>query len=803
MQIEDLIAGVKNRAPGSPGIEPKWTHGDKEGVGTAYSSISQVWYTTWKGILTEIYYPYVDTPQVRDFQFLVSDGRSFFHEEKRHMKATVKRMDRYSLGYDIRTEDPEGRYTIDKEVICDPHLSAVIIRTSVSGKKDVLKRLHFYTLCAPHLNKEGYHNNGIISEVNGRTVSIGYRGGIYLAIGCSVPVKKASVGYVGTSDGWTDISRNMKMTAHYDCATDGNIAFTSELDLSAEKVFSISIAFGDSLHSALARLFQSLTFEYTEQKERFQEQWERAHRHLADLDVFSGDGGSLYRSSYSVIMAHEDKTFEGALTASLSIPWGEIQGDENEGGYHLVWNRDLYHSSTAALAAGNHELPLRTLIYLSNSQLSTGGFPQNFWIDGRPYWHGIQLDEAAFPVILAWKLNSVNGLKSFDPYSMIIRAASFLVMYGPVTQQERWEEASGFSPSTLATNISALICAADFARGSGDLKTAIFLEEYADFLEGHIEKWTVTNRGSLVKGITRHYIRILPEDIGNDRPGEDPDSGDLHITNLPPGTTASFPANQIVDAGFLELVRYGIRRPDDPVIMDSVRVIDSVLMVETPQGKSWRRYNHDGYGQKADGSPYDGSGVGRAWPLLTGERAHYELAAGRDPSGLREAMENFSSNSRLLPEQVWDEADMPPRHLFRGKHTGSARPLVWAHAEYIKLLRSIKDGIPFDRLDIVENRYIKKREKCAGMEVWKFNRKVSKIKKGVILRFQAQAEFDLRWSQDSWATFSDARSTGTVLGIHYADIDTSELDAEILKFTFYWINTDNWEGENFEIIIEK
>ncbi len=799
MDLGDFLSSAVRHAPGGPGIEPKWTHGDKEGVGTAYSSISQVWYTTWKGIVTEIYYPYVDSPQIRDFQFLVSDGKTFLHEEKRDMEAHVRRMDRHSLGYDIRMDSPDGNYSIQKEIICDPHLSAVIIRTSLSGDEKKLKNLHFYTLCAPHLDKGGRHNNGITAEINGRRVSVGYRNGVFVAIGYSVPVVRSSVGFVGSSDGWTDISKNLRLTEEYDCALDGNIAFTSELDLSADHEFSVSIAFGDSLHSALARLFQSLTFDYSDQRERFRDQWERAHRHLEHLDEFSGDGGSLYRSSYSVIMAHEDKTFEGALIASLSIPWGEIQGDDNEGGYHLVWNRDLYHSSTAALAAGNSELPLRTLIYLSNSQLSDGGFPQNFWINGEPYWHGIQLDEAAFPVILAWKLAKLGGLRSFDPYSMVRRAASFLVRNGPVTQQERWEEASGFSPSTLATNISALICAADFSRKRGDGKTAVFLEEYADFLECHVEAWTVTERGTLVKGTRRHYIRILPEDVTNDRPGENPEEGVLHISNLTEDEVSDFPANEIVDAGFLELVRYGVRKHDDPVIVDSLKVIDSILKVETPNGPSWKRYNHDGYGQKNDGSPYDGTGVGRAWPLLTGERAHYELSCGRDPGNLRQAIENFSSNSRLIPEQIWDLDDIPSRHLYLGKHTGSARPLVWAHAEYIKLLRSIRDGKPFDRLQIVEDRYLGDRKECSRIEVWKFNRKVRRIKKGFRLRIIAGAQFVLHWSPDGWNSVHDETSLDSGLGLFYYDFDPAELKSEKITFTFYWTESENWEGKDFEI----
>ena len=209
---------------------------------------------------------------------------------------------------------------------------------------------------------------------------------------------------------------------------------------------------------------------------------------------------------------------------------------------------------------------MRALVYLACCQQADGGFPQNFWIDGGPYWQGIQLDEVAFPILLAWHLWKKDALRDFDPYSMVRSAAAYLVRHGPATQQERWEEESGYSPSTLAVSIAALICAADFARARGEQVAAIFLQDYADFLESHVEGWTVTTNGSLVSGIQRHYIRIHPAAIGDPCPDEDPNNGLLSIHNRPPGTPWQFSAKDIVDPGFLELVRYGIRKPGDPLI---------------------------------------------------------------------------------------------------------------------------------------------------------------------------------------------------------------------------------------------
>jgi glucoamylase len=787
---------------GWPGITPTWTRGNKDGVGTAYSADSKVWFTIWRGIVTEIYYPTVDSPQLRDLEYLVTDGMSFFHEEKRHLRSEIQRLSRHALGYRITNSDPQGRYAIHKEIMADPHLSCVLQHTKVSGDADLLPHLHLYSLCAPHLGGGGMGNNARVIEFGGQKMFAAEREGIWLVLCATIPFARVSCGYVGSSDGWTDLNQNMKMDWEYDRALNGNVALTGQLDLSKSREFTLGLAYGNSLHNALTILFQSLGFPFEKSRERFIEQWERLYRKIAPLGNSSGDGRDLYHSSYSLILAHEDKSYPGAFVASLSIPWGEAKGDEDKGGYHLVWTRDLVNTASALLAAGDTETPLRALIYLAVAQREDGGFPQNFWIDGEPYWGGIQLDEVAFPIMLAWRLKRANALKGFDPYPMVLRGASYLIRHGPATQQERWEEASGYSPSTLASNIAAIICAAQFAHEHDDEKTALYLEEYADFLECHIEDWTVTIRGTLVPGIRKHYIRIRPAEINDPSPVEDPNTGTLTITNIMPGQRSTFPANEVVDAGFLELVRYGIRGASDPIIVDSLRVVDNVLKVDTPFGPCWHRYNHDGYGQRPDGGPYDGLGTGRAWPLLTGERGHFEIAAGHDPKPYILAMERFASSGGLLPEQVWDEPDNEEAHLNLGRPTGSAMPLMWAHGEYIKLLRSARDGKIFDLIPEVEKRYIEDRSRCKRLEIWKPNRQVRTIRRGHTLRVQAQDSFRLHWSCDRWNTIKDTQSTSTSLGIEYVDIDTSiVVQTASIVFTFLWVKNSKWEGRDYRVSV--
>lgn len=793
----------ENGAFGHPGIPPRWAHGAKDGVGTAYAASSQIWFTLWNGIITEVFHPTVDRPQLRDLQCLVTDGKTFFHEEKRHLKSKFERLSDHTLGYRCTNSDPGGRYAIVKEIITAPHLACVLQRTEVTGDEGFVSRLHLYALCAPHLQVGGWGNYGYVAELDGRKILMAHKGGKWLALAATVPFIRTSCGYVGRSDGWTDIAHNFQMDWEFDHAADGNIALTGELDLKSQRQFTLGLAFGDTQHHAIATLLLALGTSFEEHHQRYVDQWERTRAHQLPLEKVSGDQGNLYHSSFSLLLAHEDKSYPGALIASLAIPWGEARGDKDQGGYHLVWTRDMVNSASALLAAGESATPLRALIYLAVSQQEDGGFAQNFWVNGTPYWRGIQLDEVAFPILLALRLSQQNALKDFDPYPMVLKAANYLLRHGPVTQQERWEEASGYSPSTLASNIAALIGAAYFCRERGDQGAAEFLEQYADFLESHVDLWTVTTEGTLVPGIRRHYIRILPEDVGNSDPAEDPNSGILKIANLAYGSQNSFPAKEIVDAGFLELVRYGIRKADDPLMIDSLKVVDAMLEVDTPTGSVWHRYNHDGYGQREDGGPYGGWGQGRAWPLLTGERAHFELAAGRDVKAFIKAMEGFASPTGLLPEQVWDQRDLAAAFMFLGKPTGSAMPLMWAHAEYIKLLRSVSDGHVFDLIPEVAKRYLGDRKQCRLLEIWKPNRHPRFVKRGYTLRVQVPSSFRLHWTRDEWTTVIDTTSSASRFEIAFVDIPITTEQESPIRFTFFWPDTDSWEGCDYAVEIEK
>jgi glucoamylase len=615
-------------------------------------------------------------------------------------------------------------------------------------------------------------------------------------MGCSEGFSRRSVGYVGASDGWQDLTNNFKMDWEFRAAGHGNIALTGEIVPQGGEPFTVAIAFGKSCQSTVAKLLQSLAEPFEAHREAYVRQWQRTVvKPKSDFSKNTADRGHMYRLSRCILLAHEDKTFQGALVASMSIPWGETRGDNDLGGYHLVWTRDLAQSATALLASGQTGTPLRALIWLAAIQRTDGRFPQNSWINGDAYWCGVQLDEVAAPILLAWRLHSEGvTLGRFDSCVMISRAAGYLIRQGPVTAQERWEENAGYSPSTLATVIAGLVCAAEFAKQHGEASTADFILVYADWLAAHLEEWTVTTAGELVEGLRRHYIRINPTDAAAPDPHADPNTTVLAIAN---GGGVQ-PARNVVGGDFLHLVRLGIRAADDPLVRDSIVVMDRLLKCDLPQGPCWRRYNHDGYGQKDDGSAFDGTGVGRAWPILTGERGHYELAAGRDPMPFVAALEKFANEGGMISEQLWNAKDLGS--MKRGLPTGAAMPLCWAHAEYVSLVRSAHDGVCFDRVEPAFQRYVV-HPVASRREIWSFRHPLGRMSPGKLLRLIVAADATVAWSADNWASTNRVDTThNSALNVWFADLPTEGcLDGAVIEFTFLWKEAKRPEGRNYSV----
>ena len=750
-------------APGAPGIAPTWSSSAKDMVGCALGS-SRLWYTVGYGIVNEVYYPRIDIPQTRDLGFIVADDKGFWVE--------VKRLH----GRELRTAAPgvpaveivhhHPRFKLTLRITPDQQRDVLLIDVKLEGDET----LRPYALLAPHLGGTGHDNNAAVDDYHGRRMLWAEQGPFGLALAAVDASQcdawgRASAGFVGTSDGWQDFNRNGAMRWLYRAAGPGNVALMGELPRQA----TLALGFGTSRESAATLAVGALMQPFANHWQAQVDSWQIWHAECGQRCKASTDLPAPLREQFitsaMVLRTHLDRTYPGAMVASLSIPWGNTRNEL--GGYHLVWPRDLVECAGALLALGAEDKTREVLRYLIATQHADGHWNQNQWLGGKPFWQGIQLDEAAFPVLLAACLHEHGALAGTEVTDMVRRALGFIARTGPASDQDRWEEDAGVNAFTLAVCIAALVDGARFLEPSArDLALAL-----ADDWNAQIEKWTVARGTPLARrtGVAGYYVRVAPADT---LMHEEALSETLPIKNrvLDPGLSAT----EQIGTDCLQLVRFGLRRADDPLIVDTLKVVDELLKVETPAGPAWHRYNGDGYGEHADGAPFDGTGVGRGWPLLTGERGHYELCAGHDPLPYLTAMASMCSDSGMMPEQVWDSEAIPARWLYPGRPSGSAMPLAWAHAEYIKLAVSRARGAPFDRPTAVWERYQGQRPKAVWRH-WAEQAQIGHVVAGQRLRICLQAPAVVQWSLDNWHTVHELRTAESELGLHIATPDLPKM----------------------------
>jgi glucoamylase len=794
-------------APGWPGISPRWTSSAKTGIGTALNQTSRVWFTLSHGIIDEIYYPREDHACTRDMGLIVTAGTDFFSEEKRHTSQRVEMPAAGVPAYKLTNTCLEGKYRIEKEIIADPRRDVILQRTNFSVLQGRMEEYHVYVELAPHLGNKGTNNTAWTGDYKGVPMLFAERDGVALALACSAPWLKRSAGFVGASDGWQDLNQHNHMTWIYTRAENGNVALTGEVDLQGSGgEFLLALGFGSNTFEAGQRALASLLDGFEDSHSIYIREWQNWLQTLlpvASKNV-TKESKAFYIFSAAVIRTHESKRFPGALIASLSIPWGFSKGDDDLGGYHLAWPRDLVESAGGLLAAGAHEDARRVLYYLQVTQEVDGHWPQNMWLDGNPYWGGIQMDETAFPMLLVDLAYREKALKREDIrrlWPMVKNAASFLVQNGPVTAQDRWEEDPGYSPFTLAVEIAALLVAADLADVNNEAQIGVYLRETADTWYTNLDRWIYATGTDLAQqaGVDGYYVRVSAPEVAE---AASPSKGFVPIKNRPPGENLQA-AEHIISPDALALVRFGLRAADDPRIINTVKVIDALLKTNFPSGPGWHRYNDDGYGEHNNGEPFDGTGVGRVWPLLTGERAHYELAAGRldEAKNLLHTLESNVGTGNLIPEQIWDAANIPERELYFGKPSGSAMPLVWAHAEYVKLLRSLNDGRIFDMPPQTVSRYIGRKIE-SNRTTWRLNFKCQTIPAGKILRIELVGMATVHWGVEDWQNVRDTETRETGLNVYVVDLPVDNFPANTtLRFTFHWSADDTWEGTDYSVRI--
>ena len=681
------VGAQNNLAPGSPGTDAHWPSAGKAAVATSNTIESKVWLTLRDGVMTEVYYPTVDVANSETLELIIATrDRNKVELESRDTTHRIEILDPQALSFRQINTAKSGGYRITKTYTTDPERHTVLIDVQFEN----LTRTPYsvYVYYDPSLANSGMHDSAW-TEGDALVASDSDKASALLS---STGFAEMTNGYKGTSDGLTELARSGRISNSYVRAADGNVVQVARVGNQGS--FTLALAFGKEADEALKNARATLAKGFARVRAQYEAGWRDYIKTLRRVEPkYQGQ----FDMAAMVLKAHEDKTYRGAMIASLSIPWGggANANEPNVGGYHLVWSRDLYHVATAFHAMGDKAAADRALNYLFTvQQKRDGSFPQNSWLDGRPFWTSLQMDEVAFPLILAYQLGRTDGKTWLDH---VKPAADYLIGHGPYSPQERWEEESGYSPSTIAAEIAGLVAAAEIARRNDDEKSAKKYLDAADLWSRNVEAWTATTTGPFGDG--RYYLRITENNNPND--------GEPRELNNGAGT---FDERKIVDAGFLELVRLGVRRADDPLIVKSLGVVDNLIKVETPSGPSWYRYNNDGYGEMDDGRPwnFDGkyTGKGRLWALFAGERGEYEIARGNMDAARRmlDAMMGFANEGMMIPEQVWDKQSGPFQF---GEGTGSATPLAWSMAQFIRLAVSLKEGRNVETPDIVRARYIK------------------------------------------------------------------------------------------------
>ncbi|QTL34709.1 glycoside hydrolase family 15 protein [Pseudoalteromonas viridis] len=768
-------AQSQQAAPGAPGDKPFWAYSGKTGIGTSYEAykqgqysdqastkaVSKVWFSIAKGMITETMFGLIHQAQIKDMQFIVT-GPDFTVTEQDALDVSIDYLDKdaegrpLSLAYKVTSKDKQGRFTLEKHIFTDPDGQTLFVRAKVHTELDGVK---LFVNVNPYVNNNGLNDFAKVTEQG----LVAWEGDNYLTLQSSTGFKQASVGFTGQSDGLAELKASQSMAQRYTStgAQSGNVNWLAELgDVGKQATFDLALSFGTSQSASFQEGAQSLKRGYQQVLAHYNGEgeaigWRDYLSSLEPMQKLSGytaDQGKLLYTSALVLKAQEDKTHAGALIASLSNPWGDtVAAEQGHTGYKAVWVRDFYQVAMAFLAMGDPQTALTAFEYLEKVQVTdktpgnhgdTGWFLQKTHVDGELEWVGVQLDQTAMPIMLAWKLWQAGVLSdeklAYWYKRMLQPAAEFLVDGGlakilwndtqitpPATQQERWEEQDGYSPSTTAAIIAGLVAASDIAKLAGDKAGSERYMATAKRYDSEVESTMFTTEGNLPSKQSdgKYFFRI-----GKDaNPNTDTKLSDNN-------GRAGMDKKQIIDGGFLELVRYGVRAADassitntlpeyeDENLPENLRVKYSFNFAGDPNSyPGYRRYGNDGYGEdEVRGTNYAEQGQntagqrGRVWPFFTGERGHYEIAAASQANALDDnavkrikytyikGMEHFANEGLMLPEQVWDGVGVNPFGYTLGEGTNSATPLAWTHAEYVKLVRSLADKQVWDHYPIVE-----------------------------------------------------------------------------------------------------
>ncbi|OLB55410.1 MAG: glucan 1,4-alpha-glucosidase [Ktedonobacter sp. 13_2_20CM_2_56_8] len=732
-------------ASDGPGALSHFDLARKDCLGTARNTTSKVWFTIANGVLSDVYYPTIDNTNVETLQYIVTDGSTFTDLQTRDTTYTVQSLSKNSnaLDCEVTTTAKSGKYRIVTDYLTDSDRNTLVMNVHFIALVGDLSAYQLYVRYDPSINGNGGGGSGnaggdtgTVDTSTGHNVPVAfdtvtksnaanrdYAEPVYSALDASNPFTNVSNGFASQpSDGLVQLDTSHKLTALYTQANDGNLVQTAQANISRGGMFKLALGFGASQSAAVGAAEASLSTQFSQLQKSYESGWDAYDNGLnTPPPNFKGATGeqwhqlvSEYYLSANVVKASEDKTFPGAIVASLASPWGQAisAGDPNNtffGSYREVFARDLYEAWTGLLLDGDLATARAAVNFLFNDQqLADGSMPRNSLLNGKaaPDTFNTQLDEVSYPIIMAYQLNMTNA----DLYQNHIKtAANFVISHGPSFGPERWEEQGGYSPSTISAEIAGLVAAADIAKVNGDTQSAQVWLGVADDWQRSIEGWTVTTNGSLASH--PYFIRLS-------KTGDPNAAISYNVGNGGP----TLDQRSVIDAGFLELVRLGLKPFNDTAVTESLPVVDTTIKTDTSSGSGWHRYNGDGYGDGAsDGHPWapSGKGTGHLWPVLTEERGEYDVSNGQTSPALTllSTMRNFASGVGLIPEQDWELPNLAPSPYgtdptvasigFQNGHpAGSAAPLTWAAGVYVRLLVDLTKNSVLERPADTYNRYV-------------------------------------------------------------------------------------------------
>jgi glucoamylase len=768
--------------------------GPKDVVTTGLDA-GRVWATVGQGIVNEVYWPTAGEPQIRDLGFIVA-GDGWWHEVKQVADYQVQIADpAVPLASVIHTGPAEHPYQLTLEVVPDPARDVVLVGYELTGAG-----AQVYILLASHLQQHpaddpaGDYSGGadniawvdsgsLFAQGAGRSLCLSAAGGF----------SQASTGYFGSSDLWQDFNQHQAMTWNFTSAGPGFVVLGAEL---AATSGILALAFAADPAAAGALAGESLAAGIDTARTAVTTAWQDWSASLVLPPAVAGDPGGLpdaLRQSATVLRVHQDHDHPGATVAGLCTPWGDTAN--NPGGYHLVWPRDAVEAGFALALCGHVGDAQQLLDYLASQQAAKDGhWTQNFYPDGTAFWTGKQLDETALPVMLAAKLDDLGHPPSDATKAMISRAVGYLVQNGPLSPQDRWEEDAGGSPFTLGTIVAALVAGAKYL----DPVLADYALGLADDWNERIEEWTYVAGSWLdtLFGLDGHYVRI----------GPDPQTGTARIANQPDQNFAP-PSASVLGMEFAYLARLGLRDASDKPITDTAQLIDIMLARNVGTGVGYYRYNYDGYGEDYQGANWTGTGIGRLWPLLAGERGHLAVLAGQDGLAQLTAMLTMRTPSGLLPEQVWDQPPLTPSNgipslpLYTGQRTLSATPLVWAHSELIKLAWTRATKTPAERLTAVTDRYAGQ-PPSPSTSYWRITVPLAALAAGRNLVVEDTQPFTLHYGfgdPENWTSVTDTQSSPLAFGMHGVTLTAATLAGQT-KINFVRRYGDTWDPNHNQMI---